>query len=313
MKHQNYDKRIFRFLSILNHLDAGQTVSTPKIAKEFNVSLRTIQRDIELLNLTGFPLVSREKGEYGFVEGFSLKKATLSHEEASLLSLMFEIAKSLGNSFEDSFRGILRKVLNQGGESSFYVKIPKAVKPERDSAFHHDLENAIESSQKVAVHYENQTGKQSEFEVAPLKLIFYEGFWYVLSLREGKGLIKLRLDGIKELKILSKSHDQASKNLRAMLDESVNVWFPENRNQKVLLEVDATVSKYFKKKMYFPLQKVVKEFKDGRIVLQTMVSGQYMEIIPIIHEWLPMIKILAPKELKAFSKKLITDYQKILK
>ena len=312
MKHQNYDKRIFRFLSILNHLDAGKTVSTPKIAKEFNVSLRTIQRDIELLNLTGFPLVAKDKGEYGFVDGFSLKKATLSHEEASLLSLMFEIAKSLGNSFEDSFRGILKKVLNQGGESSFYVKIPKAVKPEKDSAFHHDLEGAIESSRNMAVHYENQAGKQSEFEIAPLKLIFYEGFWYVLSLREGKGLIKLRLDGIKELKVLSKTYE-ASKNLRAMLDESVNVWFPENRNQKVLLEVDAMVSKYFKKKMYFPLQKVVKEFKDGRIVLETMVSGQYMEIIPTIHEWLPMIKIIAPKELKTFSQKLIADYQKTLK
>ena len=312
MKHQNYDKRIFRFLSILNHLDAGKTISTPKIAKEFNVSLRTIQRDIELLNLTGFPLVAKDKGEYGFVEGFSLKKATLSHEEASLLSLMFEIAKSLGSSFEDSFRGILRKVLNQGGESSFYVKIPKAVRPEKDGVFHHDIEGAIETCKKVWVHYENQAGKQSEFEVAPLKLIFYEGFWYALSLRDGKGLIKLRLDGIKDLKVLTKDY-AASANLRAMLDESVNVWFPENRNQKVLLEVDASVSKYFKKKQYFPLQKVVREYSDGRILLQTMVSTQqYMEVIPTIHEWLPMIKIVSPKELKAFSKKLISTYQKTL-
>ncbi len=311
MKHQNYDKRIFRFLSILNRLDSGKTILTPDLAEEFNVSLRTIQRDIELLNLTGFPLVSSEKGKYGFVEGFSLKKAMLSNEEASLLSLMFDVTKSLGGNFEESFNGILRKVLNQGNDSSFYVKMPDGFKLEKDTPFHREIEQAIDSSCKAEVQYENQGGKISKFEISPLKLIFYEGFWYVLSLRDGKGLIKLRLDNIKGLTVLKQQYE-SSKNLKAMMDESVNVWFPENRSQKVLLELKPSVAKYFKKKVYFPLQKIVKEHKDGRIVLETRVSNQYMEIIPTIHQWLPMIKILAPTELRTLSKKLTREYLKSL-
>ena len=113
------------------------------------------------------------------------------------------------------------------------------------------------------------------------------------------------------MKVLSQVYDGA-KNLKALLDESVNIWFPEKRHQKVLLEIDPAVSKYFEKKQYFPLQKIVKKHKDGRIVLQTQVSDQFMEIIPTIHEWLPMIKILAPQELKDFSKKLVSEYRNSL-
>ncbi len=310
MKSQNYDKRIFRFLSILNRLDSGKSVSTPNIAKEFNVSLRTIQRDVELLNLTGFPLVAKTKGTYSFVDGFSLKRSMVTNEEASLLSLMFDIAKSLGGSFEDSFRGIISKVLNQGKDSSFYVKMPEGFKLEKDTPFYRELDEAVDSSSKVSMQYEDHKGKKSELIVSPLKLIFYDGFWYLLCLRDDKGgVIKLRFDNIKGVKTLDE-HYEKSKNVKTMLDQSVNVWFSENRARKVILEIDPSVAQYFKRKIYFPLQKIVKEHKNGRLTLETKVSSQFMEIIPTIHQWIPMIKIVSPVELKEKVKSLIRQYQK---
>ncbi|MBU0896722.1 MAG: HTH domain-containing protein, partial [Candidatus Omnitrophica bacterium] len=58
MKNKSYDKKIFRLLFILNKLETRKKVSTSDLAKEFNVSLRTVQRDIELLSMAGFPLIS---------------------------------------------------------------------------------------------------------------------------------------------------------------------------------------------------------------------------------------------------------------
>jgi len=95
-KTKSYDKKIFRLWTILNKLDTGGVVYTAKLAKEFNVSIRSVQRDVELLNMVGFPVVSCGKGCYGFVEGFSLKRIMISEEDASLLSFLYEIAKKIG-------------------------------------------------------------------------------------------------------------------------------------------------------------------------------------------------------------------------
>ena len=62
MKNKNYDKKIFRLVSILNKLNGGGKVRSIELAEEFNVSIRSVQRDLDLLNLTGFPLDTQEKG-----------------------------------------------------------------------------------------------------------------------------------------------------------------------------------------------------------------------------------------------------------
>ena len=87
-KDKNYDKKIFRIIRILNKLDSCGKVSTRLLAKEFNVNIRSIQRDLQLIITAGFPLVSDEenKGEYRFFEGFSLKKMMLSEEEINRLA-----------------------------------------------------------------------------------------------------------------------------------------------------------------------------------------------------------------------------------
>ena len=82
---KNYDKKIFRLIFIINKLDSGEKVSTYDLAEEFNVSVRSVQRDIDLLQTTGFLLASPERGIYSFEEGFSLKKMKITQAEASLL------------------------------------------------------------------------------------------------------------------------------------------------------------------------------------------------------------------------------------
>lgn len=123
-------------------------VSTGELAKEFNVSLRTVQRDIVLLNTTGFPIIPLEKGYHSFVEGFSLKKMMLTREEASLLSSLHDISKSLGGKFEDSFSSILKKTVTKEQSSPFYVKIPNGLKINKDYPFINDIEEAISDNRK---------------------------------------------------------------------------------------------------------------------------------------------------------------------
>jgi predicted DNA-binding transcriptional regulator YafY len=307
MKNRSYDKKIFRLVSILNKLDTKGKVKTSELAKEFNVSVRSIQRDLELLNMTGFPLVMVDKGTHAFMEGFSLRKLTLSQKEASLLSILYEMSKELGKDFQDSFKDILQKVL-QNNESSFYIKMPAKTKENTNIPFVKELNLAIAECRQVELYY-LKDGKEKWFKVNPLKIAFFEGFWYLVSEINNKHwIIKFRLDKIKELKALDQTFEPPE-NIKTILDQSINIWFSEKRDKKIKLRINKEVAHFFKERQYFPLQRIVKENKDGALIIECT-ACEYQEVIPTILKWIPYIKVVKPNELHNKTIKRIEMYKR---
>jgi len=307
MKNKNYDKKIFRLVSILNKLNGGGKVRSSELAEEFNVSIRSVQRDLDLLNMTGFPLDMPEKGVYSFMPGFSLRKLMLTDEEASLLSFFHEIANSLGKNFSESFRSLVSKVLAKEDSSPFYVKLPGIPANMKNFPFVKDLEHAVQESQKILIKYESAKGLR-EHKLCPLKLVNFEGFWYLLAMPDGKRQFrKFRSEKIKGLKVLDETFDPP-RNLKTALDRSVNIWFSEEQGEKILLEIDKDAAHYFKKKIYFPEQRIVKEKKDGTLILET--QANHNEVLRTIIQWIPDIRVIKPKELDLKVRQLLNAYLK---
>ncbi len=307
-KNTSYDKKVFRLFFILNQLDSRKKVSTSELAQEFSVSPRTVQRDIVLLNTTGFPIISLEKGYHSFMEGFSLKKMMLTREEASLLSFLHDISKSLGGKFEDSFSSILKKVISNEQDSAFYVKIPNGLKISKDYPFINDIEEAISDNRKIALHYKTPE-KKRDYKVCPLKITFFDGFWYLLSQADGKEWLRtFRLENIKRLEMLNE-YFNPPENINTILQESVNIWFSEKKDKKVVLKIDKEVASFFKQRVYFPLQKIKKENRDGSLRIETKIS-QYEEIIYTILQWVPHVHVIEPKCLKGEIKEKLIEYLK---
>ena len=305
-KNTSYDKKVFRLFFILNQLDSRKRVSSAELAREFNVSLRTVQRDIVLLNTTGFPIISFEKGYHSFMEGFSLKKMMLTKEEASLLSFLHDISKSLGEKFEDSFSNILKKVVSKEQDSAFYVKLPEGSKISKDYPFIKDLEKAVKNNVKIELQYKTPE-KEGDYKICPLKIIFFDGFWYLLARVDGKEwIIKFRLENITNVVLLDE-YFIPPKNLNTFLDQSVNIWFTEKRDKQVVLKVDKDAASYFKQQVYFPLQKITKENRDGSLRIETKICHNE-EIIYTILRWIPHVHVIEPKYLKKEIKGKIVEY-----
>jgi len=290
---KNYDKKIFRLMFILNKLDRGESISTKELSKEFNVSVRTVQRDIELLNMSGFPIVSYEKGTHSFEENFSLKKVMLSNEEASLLTLMYDVSFALGESFKDSFSSILKKVIHDNDKANYYIKMPKRLKVDVCNNSHERIEEAIKKHNKIKILYKKvNNNEEKNYILSPLKIIYYDGYWYLLGLNENRLLVKFRFENIKEVDILVDKYDPLA-NLQTILDESVNIYFTNKRDIDVVLRVEKEISTYFEEKEIFPMQKFIKKNEDLSIIIETKI-GNSMEIIPVIFKWLPFIKVIEP-------------------
>lgn len=298
--------KISRLMYILNEFDKGE-VFLPNIADELDVTLRTVQRDLHILEDAGFPLANTKKGAYCFVEGFSLQRMRLNAKEAAMLALMGDISHSLGDGFAETYKELRNKIV-ESRNNPFFIKIAKG-QAFKDTQLLKTLEQAINEQQHVEISYENSS--LSGRAISPLKIAWFNGFWYLLAYGKDETILKLRLDKIKGAILLETVFERPQK-LEKILQDSASIWFEENRKIKVNLTVDAEVAQYFKKREYFPKQKIVKTAKDGTITLECAV-GRYEEILPIILEWIPHIVVQEPKELKDLVGKKVKEYSSKIK
>ena len=75
----------------------------------------------------------------------------------------------------------------------------------------------------------------------------------------------------------------------------------------MVLKADKEVAEYFRKRTYFPVQKIKKENKDGSLTIESKV-GDYMEVISNILRWIPFVKVVGPEDLKKDIKTRIKRY-----
>ena len=61
MKH-DYDKTVTRLITILSKFSQNEPVNPKELAEEFNVSVRTIQKDLKDKLMPNFPIYMHRKG-----------------------------------------------------------------------------------------------------------------------------------------------------------------------------------------------------------------------------------------------------------
>lgn len=294
-------KKLNRLLYLLNILDSGE-IQVQREARELDVTERTIQRDINDIDAGGFPIYKAAPGVYKFIEGFSLKKMNLTEGEASLLLVMQDVISPLGKPFQDTLASLRQKVLNAPEESPFYIKMPTGNKYE-ETKITRVLEKGIRTHTEVLMSLAADPTRKLTYDLKPLKIMNYDGFWYLLGINAYKQVRKFRLDRILDAVNTDKSF-KPTKNIQKILQESQNIWFGKKRDKKVAFWVPAKFALYFEKKAYFPLQKILKKQKNGDILAETSVSN-YREIIPTVLSWLEHITPVEPEEFKALIKDIL--------
>jgi len=79
----DYDKILTRLTKILSKLNDGEELSVIELAKEFNVSTRTIQRDFNERLAPFFPIYQKNK-KWVMDEGYKIEKVNFIEDEIIL-------------------------------------------------------------------------------------------------------------------------------------------------------------------------------------------------------------------------------------
>jgi len=78
-------KRISRLTAIVTQLQSKRLVTSTELSKKFNVSIRTIYRDIKALEQAGVPVLIEEGKGYTLVEGYKVPPVMFTEGEANAL------------------------------------------------------------------------------------------------------------------------------------------------------------------------------------------------------------------------------------
>jgi predicted DNA-binding transcriptional regulator YafY len=104
-------KRLPRLTAILTQLQTKRVVTATKLAEKFDVSTKTIYRDIKVLEQAGVPILTEEGKGYSLMEGYRIAPVMFTESEANaLLTAELLIQSSKDESLIQEFSTAIQKV-----------------------------------------------------------------------------------------------------------------------------------------------------------------------------------------------------------
>ncbi|MBP5533510.1 MAG: YafY family transcriptional regulator [Lachnospiraceae bacterium] len=231
--------KIDRLIGILSLLLQNDMVTAPELAEEFEVSRRTINRDIEALSKAGIPIRTLQGagGGISIMEGYRMDRTLLTSKD---MQMILAGLRSLDSVSGSSYYGQLMEKIQSG--SSEYISGRDSILIDLSSWYKGSLapkietiQDAIENRRLLTFKYYAPSG-DSERTIEPYYIIYKWAGWYVYGWclkRKDFRLFKLnRMD-----RVLKTDDSFICRNVSAP-DLSAEKAFPRNIILKALFDPD---------------------------------------------------------------------------
>jgi predicted DNA-binding transcriptional regulator YafY len=171
--------KLERLISMIYKLLNHEVLSASMLAEEFQVSQRTIYRDIDVICAAGFPVISYQgnKGGYGMMDGYKMDKSLLgSYDVDSLITVL----SSLSTVFEDKrAQGTIERLQTVGTEHQTpSLAVDFETRCTDPDALRH-LRTGITERKIVRFDYINAKNELTTRDMEPVRLHFKYGNWYI--------------------------------------------------------------------------------------------------------------------------------------
>jgi predicted DNA-binding transcriptional regulator YafY len=285
--------KIDRLIGILSILLQRKTVTAPYLADQFEVSRRTINRDIEDLCKAGIPIVTKQgvNGGISIMENYKLERTLLTNTE---MQDILAGLRSLDSVNGTNRYGQLMEKLAEG--TSDFMAGNQSILIDLSSWYKESLapkielvRNAIDSCRELRFRYYAPRG-ESERCIKPYYLIFRWSSWYVwgwCNAREDFRLFKLnRMDNM----VLSET---------VFMKESVPL--PDLSNERIFpggIRVKALFDSRCKWRLVEEFgPHCFEEQKDGKLLFQTEYTDKG-NLITWILTFQEQAELLEPEEIR---------------
>lgn len=170
------ESRLFRIIYYL--MEHGKTTA-PKLAKKFEVSVRTIYRDVDVLSGAGVPIyvTTGRNGGIQIDDDFIIDKLILSDEEKEEVLTALKSVSIVDDSSDTLSK--LTALFNTKSENWLEVDFSRWGNNSQDNEMFQLLKKAILSHKMISISYANSNGEITKRIICPLQLLFKSKSWYV--------------------------------------------------------------------------------------------------------------------------------------
>lgn len=308
--------KIDRLLSIIVILLNQDNVTAKELADRFEVSTRTVYRDIETINMSGIPIVSNQGryGGFGILENYKINHQLLTLED--MISIVTAL-KNIGNFTQNKYVNLtIDKISSlvpedKKEEFNYYFNeiiicdLPWGYRTNlKDKEKFYLLHKAIVEERLLNIEYSDSFGSITERNIEPMSLVLKGFNWYVFAYCHLRGDYRFfRLSRIYKIKLLEEKF-----NRREMSYEDFKARSNSNYNMVDLVlkfspEVSQKVADFFYEEDTIIDENgykiVAVSYPEDEWVYSMILSyGEYVEVVEPLH----IKKIIKEKARKVYEK-----------
>lgn len=247
-------KKFNRILSIYMQLQSRNWITAEQLSERYEVSIRTIYRDIKSLEAAGVPIFNEVGKGYALVDGYKMPPTLFTKHEA----LSFAAAERLMQKYVDGpmshhFSSALHKmkaVLKSNEKESVSVLedqllmiASEKTSTNKDSIVLTALFESISNKKKIEIEYVKINSKQGEVRLLEPIGVFHENeYWYFMAFCYLRNDYRqFRIDRVKKIHVLTDGFDIKHKSLSHFITEKQNE-LPQT--QEIVIAVNKELASY---------------------------------------------------------------------
>lgn len=214
-------RRADRLFQIVQLLRRDRISTAARLAKELEISERTLYRDIADLMASGVPIESEAGVGYSLPRHFDLPPLMFDAEEGEALLLGARIVEAWADpALREAARSLLRKVeavlpvSRRESLATLPFVVPDFHVPPNTAQFLGELRKSLREKQRVQITYTRADGTASERALQPLGLIFWGYRWHLAAWCELREALRtFRVDRIQSVTFLGPFDPGPERNL----------------------------------------------------------------------------------------------------
>jgi predicted DNA-binding transcriptional regulator YafY len=227
--------RIDRLTGMILLLQGQRVITAEQIAEHFEISVRTVYRDLSALGEAGVPIIAEAGVGYSLMRGYHMPPVMFTEEEAAALFMSGEVTEQVADdSLKQSLRSALLKIKSvlPQEKKDYLSRLRNAIGVWFRRGGSEDrklslmpIQDAVVRRHCLALRYDAASkGKITTRIVEPLGLVFYSRQWHLIAwCRLRKAFRDFRLDRFAGWEVMAECyHGHADFSVKAFLQEKID-------------------------------------------------------------------------------------------
>ena len=288
-------------------------VPAKELAERFEVSVRTIVRDMETLSLAGIPVSSSTgaSGGYEILDAFKLNKQITTVDDYLYI---ITALKGMCSAYDNKkINETLEKLLTSGHckdyEQRVFIDFGVVAEGDNISGYVREIEKAIREKSIIEFDYIDSAGGYSHRAVEPLALNYRWYAWYLLAFCEYKKDYRFfKLNRITDLTVSDRQMARIHGDIAELLEKQ---WGKDNRRfitMKLLCKAEARVPV-----MEYMKGEIIEERANGDFVMLKHMPENERMWFSLLLGFGADIKVLEPQRLIEMIKEKCIETQNLYK